>query len=144
MQNPRKYSLHWGKKKKTTKMYFQYYFSIWSVANVARMNVKHFKWNGVWNEFSSAVCLLGKCVRTADLFILFRSHECEHSRDLIWCHCLQIQRGGEKMERESLPWEEREWSHYKWVIQHPFWRGVEISHGRKKNKQRLILLIKEK
>lgn len=35
------------RKEKTTKMYFRYYFSVWSVANVARMNVKQFKWNGV-------------------------------------------------------------------------------------------------
>jgi len=35
------------KEKNPTKMYFGYYFSIWSVANVARINVRQYKWNGV-------------------------------------------------------------------------------------------------
>lgn len=34
-------------KTQATKMYFQCYFPIWSVADVARMNVKQFKWSGV-------------------------------------------------------------------------------------------------
>ena len=42
-------------------------------------------------------------MRTADLFILFGSHECEHSGDLTWCPCLQIQRGEKKGKEKASP-----------------------------------------